>query len=105
MSWLDRAIEILEAINEHFQGEEQALLYSDAQILDGNISIKDAIAECLGEEEDAPPSIVVPRSKRRHIWKNQWGNWNGYLGKHRVEQFGLDEEAARSWLNEDVNHL
>jgi hypothetical protein len=48
MNKLARAIEILEAINEHFQeGYDQTVLYSDARILDGNITIKDAIAECI----------------------------------------------------------
>jgi len=51
MSRIQRAIEILEAINEYFQERGgQTVLYSDAQILDGDITIKDAIADCLGEE-------------------------------------------------------
>jgi hypothetical protein len=48
MKKLERAIEILEAINEHFQERDgQTVLYSDAQILEDDISIKDAIAVCL----------------------------------------------------------
>lgn len=49
MSRLARAIEILEAINRHFECDQELSPY--AQILDGDISIKEAIAECLGAEE------------------------------------------------------
>lgn len=100
MSRTARAIEILEAINQFFQEHDgQVVLYSDSQILDSEISIKDAIAECLGQNDDLP-EIVIPRSQRRHIWKNNQGIWNGYIGKRRVRQFGSDYEAAQSWLHE-----
>jgi len=45
-----------------------------------------------------PPEIVIPRSQRRHIWKNKFGNWNGYIGKRKVMEFGIQEKAARQWL-------
>lgn len=94
MSKLARAIDILEAINEHLQGG--APLYPGSQILEEGVDIADAIKHCLGpEEEDAP---VVPRSQRVKIWRNQWDNWNGYMGKRRVIEFGLDEQKAREWL-------
>lgn len=45
-----RALVILEAINEFFQeGDEQSALYSDALLLEDDMTIKDAIAECLDE--------------------------------------------------------
>jgi hypothetical protein len=103
MSRLARAIEILESINDFFQEHDgQTVLYSDSQILEGDISIKDAVAECVGME-DKKDEPVVPLSKQRRIWKNQWDNWNGYIGKRRVKQFGLDESAARAWLWENEN--
>lgn len=49
MSRLQRAIEILEAINEHFQADAVEL-FADAFILEEDITIKDAIAQCLGKE-------------------------------------------------------
>ncbi len=35
---------------------------------------------------------------KRRIHCNVWGNWNGYLGRAKVEAFGTDEAEARSWL-------
>jgi len=54
MSRLARAIEILEAIDEFYkEGRGQGVtktvpLYSDAQILENEVGIADAIADCLG---------------------------------------------------------
>ena len=33
----------------------------------------------------------------RKIKQNIWGNWNGYEGRNRVQQFGTDEIAAAYW--------
>jgi hypothetical protein len=33
----------------------------------------------------------------RKIKQNIWGNWNGYEGRSRVQQFGTDEIAAAYW--------
>lgn len=49
MSKLARAIEILEAINEHLQGG--APLYPGSQILEEGVDIADAVKDCLGENE------------------------------------------------------
>jgi hypothetical protein len=51
-SRLAQAINILEAINEFYQaqGNVEEPLWPSAQILDGEVSIKDAIADCLGSE-------------------------------------------------------
>jgi len=98
MSKLLRAIEILEAINEHFQEHDgQAVLYSDAQILDGEISIKDAIAECLGQEEESV--IILPRNKQRRIVHNPYTGWSGWIGKRKVCKFE-DEDTANAWLQQ-----
>ena len=35
---------------------------------------------------------------KRRIHQNVWGNWNGYAGSRRVEDFGTDEMNARYWL-------
>ena len=35
---------------------------------------------------------------KRRIHQNIWGNWYGYLGTRRVEDFGLDEWNAFEWL-------
>jgi hypothetical protein len=29
---------------------------------------------------------------------NIWGNWKGYLGTRKVEDFGTDEADAKQWL-------
>lgn len=49
VSRLARAIEILEAINEHFECGQP--LYPYALILDDDDTIADAIFDCLGQEE------------------------------------------------------
>lgn len=36
---------------------------------------------------------------KRRIRQNIWGNWKGYLGTKRVEDFGTDERAAKDWLD------
>jgi hypothetical protein len=33
----------------------------------------------------------------RKIKQNIWGNWNGYEGRRRVQQFGTDEISAAYW--------
>ena len=52
MSRLERAIEILEAINEFYQDQGTLAfpLYPNAQILENEVGIADAIADCLGQE-------------------------------------------------------
>jgi hypothetical protein len=96
MSRLARAIEILEAINEHFQADAVEL-YADAQILEGDTSIKDAISDCLGRERREP---IIPHSKRRRVSYNQYTGWSGWLGKRKVEKF-LNAETAQQWLHEE----
>ena len=57
MSRLARAIEIREAIDEFYkEGRGQGVtrsvaLWSDAQILENEVGIADAIADCLGQED------------------------------------------------------
>lgn len=34
---------------------------------------------------------------KRRIKQNIWGNWCGYLGRARVQEFGTDEVAAGYW--------
>ena len=53
VSRLVRAIEILEAINEFYQEQGSIVnpLYPDAQILENETGIADAIADCLGQED------------------------------------------------------
>jgi translation elongation factor EF-Ts len=46
MEEIMNAIKILEAINRHFE-EGAVVLYSGAYILDEDISIKEAIEDCL----------------------------------------------------------
>lgn len=94
MSRLERAVEILEAINKHFECDQELSPY--AQILDGDVNIKDAIADCLGREEE--PEKVIPRSKRYRISFHAIGGWSGWRGKRKLRTF-LTEEEARKWLN------
>ncbi len=98
MSRLARAIEILEAINEYFK-EGADKLYADALLLEGDVRIKDAIADCLGIKEETVQ--IIPRSQRKHYGKNVCGNWVGFVGKHKVADFGPGPnglEAALQWI-------
>jgi hypothetical protein len=95
MSKLARAIEILEAINEHFKCDQELSPY--AQILDDEISIKYAISDCLGEEEK-PVELVVPHSQRRSYGYNPYSQtWCGFIGKRKVETFLTFSEAVE-WV-------
>jgi hypothetical protein len=49
MSRLARAIEILEVLNEYFQ--EGTAVYPGALILEDDMTIAEAIADCLGQED------------------------------------------------------
>ena len=42
-------------------------------------------------------STPIPGGKAR-IKQNVWGNWNGYVGKKKVMDFGTDERDAQQWL-------
>ncbi len=98
MSRLARAIEILEAINVYFQ-EGADVIRADALLLEGDIRIKDAIADCLESEEETVQ--MVPKSQRKHYGKNALGNWVGFVGKQKVQDFGPGpngEEAALQWV-------
>lgn len=35
---------------------------------------------------------------RYSIHRNRWDNWNGYFGRKKVIEFGLDEWEAKAWL-------
>lgn len=98
MSRLARAIEILETIHKHFDHEGQGVLYSDAQILEDDTSIKDAIAQCLGPEP--VPAPVIPRRQQRRVVHYR-GQISGWVGKSKVMKFDT-HEAAHKWLNENA---
>jgi len=38
--------------------------------------------------------------KTYRIKQNIYGNWNGYVGNRKVEDFGLDEVRALAWLTQ-----
>jgi hypothetical protein len=102
MSKYVRAIEILEAINEFFQEHDgQTVLYSDSQILSDDMSIKDAIAECLTPVKSEPP--FIPHSQRRRIAFTPFTGWSGWIGPRKVRVFARDEFEARRWLNENAS--
>lgn len=44
---------------------------------------------------------VNPKAKRR-IRQNIWGNWIGYAGRERWEEFGPHEFDAKYWLDNGV---
>ena len=111
MSRIRRAIEILEAINQHFQ-EGSDCVYRDGLILSDDSTLGNAIAECVGSEEVDEP--VIPRSKRRRISYSVYtdggqvinifqqrfhSGWSGWIGNRKVSYFS-SEETAREWLNE-----
>ncbi len=96
MSRLARAVEILEAINEYFQERDgQVALYSDAKILENDVTLKDAIAQCLGTEQPEEP--VIPHSQRKRVSYNAHTGWSGWVGKRKAASFE-SEEAANQWL-------
>jgi hypothetical protein len=103
MSKLTRAIEILEAINEFFDQSAiiQTPLFPEAQILEGDITIQEAIVECLSEEieEVEPEPAPVPKHLRRSYGFNEFlGLWACFIGPDRV--FYTDTvERAREWVN------
>ena len=41
---------------------------------------------------------------KRRIHQNVWGNWNGYIGRRKVHEFGTDEDEAKLWLNDPVRY-
>jgi hypothetical protein len=45
------------------------------------------------------PQPEIPKGKRR-IHQNVWGNWNGYVGRNRVIEFGTDWRRAEEWVND-----
>lgn len=47
----------------------------------------------------------APQKPKARIHQNVWGNWNGYLGRRRVIEFGSSStqsafHAAQEWLDE-----
>lgn len=38
------------------------------------------------------------KPKKRKIRQNIYGNWNGYEGRRRVKEFGLDKIEAEIWV-------
>jgi len=38
------------------------------------------------------------KQPKRRIHQNVWGNWNGYEGNRRTEEFGLDWREAHRWV-------
>ncbi len=98
MSRLARAIEILEAINEQFN-EGAECVYRDGLILSDDSTLQDAVAECVGDTSE-PLVPVIPHSQRRHYGKNWYGDFVGFIGDHKVIDFGDNKEAAIKWVNE-----
>jgi hypothetical protein len=94
MSRLARAIEILEAISAHFECDQELSPY--AQILEGDTSIKEAIADCLGPESPLRP---IPRSQRRRYVATPYGI-SGWTGKRKVVASFPDVESAVKWVEE-----
>jgi hypothetical protein len=99
MSRLAKAIEILEAINNHFQ-EGADCVYRDGLILSDNTPLGEAIEDCLGDE---PLTVPVPHSKRPRVEQNFYGHWFCFIGKRKVTGFGYDKEAALAWLHQQEN--
>ena len=47
----------------------------------------------------------MKRTPKARIYRNIWGNWNGYIGRNRVREFGMSEYDAKEWLVEQNAHL
>lgn len=37
---------------------------------------------------------------RRQVKQNAWGNWNGYVGRYKVREFGTRANEALEWAGE-----
>lgn len=99
MSRLARAVEILEVLNDFFQEHDgQVVLYSDAQLLDGDITIKDAIADCIGMQEEMRKPLT-PRSKRRTWGFHPATGYSGWVGRNKVKSFATREQAVE-WVGQ-----
>lgn len=102
------ALDILRMIQLHFDSGAQqvyacALLFEDESTLQDHVN---RVVTLLDEELNPQPvKPVVPRSKRRKIHKSVWGNWNGYLGKRKVIEFGTNDDAAHQWFNKGEEDL
>ena len=45
-------------------------------------------------------------NSKRKIKQNIYGNWNGYVGRNRIQEFGTDSISAAYWfLTGEVNFL
>lgn len=47
------------------------------------------------------PKTMKPNIVRR-IKMNIWGNWNGYIGRNKVREFGGSEFEAVLWVNGEL---
>jgi hypothetical protein len=91
---------LLQALDEWFSAGN-APLNGGAFLFESDETVAEAISNAYHMmAEPQTPIKIIPRSQRRKIWQNQWGNWNGYIGKRRVMQFGTNERDARQWLSE-----
>jgi len=49
------------------------------------------------DKEWVTPAAIRQTGKKK-LKKNVWGNWNGYLGRKKVMEFGTNEVKATDWL-------
>jgi hypothetical protein len=49
------------------------------------------------------PKVRTYPSGKRRIKQTIYGNWNGYVGNKRVEEFGQWEHEALAWQAGDDN--
>lgn len=99
MSRLARAVEILEAINKFYQeGDCTAALSGYALILGDDITIAEAIAECVGTVNEK--TEYIPRSKQRRWAFHFHSGYTGWIGKKKVKTFVGGREEAERWVNE-----
>jgi hypothetical protein len=44
----------------------------------------------------------MKRKPKARIKQNIWGNWNAYLGRNKVQEFGSSEYDAKEWLRDQL---
>lgn len=44
----------------------------------------------------------MAKQPKRKVKQNVWGNWNGYEGGRKVQEFGTDDVSAGYWLETGI---
>jgi hypothetical protein len=101
---LEYVTKVLEALDNFFAeatiGGRQGVLYSSTLLLEDDTPISEAINKAFLMLAQPNQPLSVPRSQRRRVARNFYGNWVGFIGKRKVMDFKEDSVWANKWLNE-----